>query len=226
MGYHDTEGLPLLAQRLEPGMGGAMRLNRTPALGGVALRGLLLIAAPALASEGSEQPTLFTGDLGNIIWSLITFVAVLVVLGKFAWGPILRALQKREDFIRDSLEQAKQDREQAEARLAEYTEKLNAARTEGTAIVQEARRDAEEVKRRIEEDAKAEGARMIERAKREIGLATDTAIKELYSLTAQLSTDVASRIIRKELNAKEHERLISESIEELRATARNGNGKG
>ncbi len=203
-----------------------MTLNRIKTACGVALVGLLLIVAPALGSEGAEQPTLFTGDLGNIIWSLLTFFAVLVVLGKFAWGPILRALQKREDFIRDSLEQARQDRQQAEARLGEYTDKLNAASVEGIAIVQEARHDAEEVKRKIEEDAKAEGAAMIERAKREIGLATDTAVKELYSLTARLSTEVASRIISKELDSREHERLITESIKEFQAAGRNGNGKG
>ena len=54
------------------------------------------------AGEAADKPTLFTGDLGNIIWSLVTFVAVLIVLGKFAWKPILGALQQREDFIRDS----------------------------------------------------------------------------------------------------------------------------
>lgn len=226
MDYHDANGLPPPTRRSVRETGGAMTVNRIKTTCGVALVGLLLIVAPAVGSEGAEQPTLFTGDLGNIIWSLLTFIAVLVVLGKFAWGPILRALQKREDFIRDSLEQARQDRQQAEARLGEYTDKLNAARVERTAIVQEARRDAEEVKRKIEEDAKAEGAAMIERAKREIGLATDTAVKELYSLTARLSTEVASRIISKELDPREHERLITESIEELQAAGRNGNGKG
>jgi len=186
---------------------------------------LLSTVSQASAAESGEHPTLFTGDLGNIIWSLLTFVVVLAVLGKFAWGPILRALQKREDFIRDSLDQAKKDRQDAQARLGEYTEKLDSARAEGTAIVQEARRGAEDVKRKIEEEARAEGAAMVERAKREIGVATDTAIKELYSLTARLSTDVASRIIRKELDPKEHQRLIAESIEELQMLSHDGRDK-
>lgn len=202
-----------------------MRLDRTRRLLGAALGILLLTVSQASAAENGEHPTLFTGDLGNIIWSLLTFVVVLAVLGKFAWGPILRALQKREDFIRNSLDQAKKDRQDAQARLGEYTEKLDAARAEGTAIVQEARRGAEEVKRKIEEDARAEGAAMVERAKREIGVATDTAIKELYSVTARLSTDVASRIIRKELDPKEHQRLIAESIEELQMLSHNGRDK-
>jgi len=141
-----------------------------------------------------------------------------VVLGKFAWGPILSALQKREAFIRDSLAQAKKDREQAERQMKEYTEKLLAARAEATAIVDEGRRDAEVLKRKIENDAKAEAQAALDRAKREIEIAKDSAVKELYGLGAKLATDVASKIIRKELNAAEHERLVQESITELEKT--------
>jgi len=172
-------------------------------------------AATAFAAGDGEGPNLFTGDLGNIFWSLLTFVIVLVLLGKFAWGPILGTLQKREDFIRSSLEQAKQDREKAEATLKDYTAKLETARSEATAIVDEGRRDAEVVKHGIEENAKKEADAIIERAKREIGIATDTAVKELYGLTGRLATEVASRVIRKELDASAHEQLISDSLEEL-----------
>jgi len=177
--------------------------------------------APALGSEDGEKPTLFTGDLGNIVWSLLTFVVVLLVLGRFAWRPLLGALQKREDFIRDSLQKAKEDREAAEVRLKEYADKLSTARAEATAIVEEGRRDAEVVKRQVEEHARAEAAAMIERGKREIAIATDTAVKELYTLSARLATDVASRVIRKEVDAKQHERLLRESIDELSKAYRN-----
>ncbi len=175
--------------------------------------------ASAAGGEGAGNP--FAGDIGNALWTLVVFVLVVFVLGKFAWGPILQALQKREDFIRDSLAQARKDREEAEKRLKEYGEKLAAARAEATALVDEGRRDADAVKRKIEEDARAEAARMVERAKREIGIATDTAVKELYDLSARLATDVAARVIRKELNAAEHTRLITESIDELRKASRN-----
>jgi len=176
---------------------------------------MLAIARTLLASEGGDPPTLFTGDLGNVIWSLLTFFAVLVVLGKFAWKPILGALQKREEFIRDSLAHAKRDRDEAERRLKEYGDKIVAARSEATAIVEEGRRDAEVVKRRIEDEAKSEAKAIIERGKREIAIATDTAVKELYTLSGKLATEVAGRILRKELNPREHERLITESINEL-----------
>ena len=181
----------------------------------------LLVPATVLGSEGGASPNLFTGDLGNVFWSLLTFVAVLAVLGKFAWGPILAALQKREYFIRESLAQAKQDREEAERKLKEYTIHIEAARTEACAIVDEGRRDAEVLKRKLEEIAKAEAQATIERATREIGIAKETAVKELYGLSGKLATEMASRIIRKELNPREHERLIAEAIDDLEKVGRN-----
>lgn len=184
-----------------------------------ALITLVLMAAPAMAAEAghgeaaADSP--FAGDLGNAIWTLIIFALVLVVLGKYAWGPILSNLQARENFILESLEKAKKEREEAEARLRAYEEKLAAARAEASAIVDEGRRDADAVKRHIEEQTRHEADQMIARARREIQIATDTATKELYTLSARLATDMASRIIRKELTPQDHERLIAESISAL-----------
>src|SRR4028119_282680 len=160
-----------------------------------AIATLVLTAAPALAAEeghgraGANANTPFAGDIGNALWTVVIFVLVLVVLGKYAWGPILSNLQARETFIVDSLEKAKKDRDAAEARLREYEERLASARAEASAIVDEGRRDADVVKRRIEEDARKEADRMIERARREIQIATDTATKEHHTLPAPPATE-------------------------------------
>lgn len=188
----------------------------------------LALAAPAFAAEaaegghGGDASNPFAGDVGNALWTLVVFLAVVIVLGKFAWGPILGALQKREDFIRQSLEQAKREREEAEARLKEYVDKLNAARAEATAIVDEGRRDAEATKRRIEEEARSEAEKILARGKREIEIATETAVHQIYSLAARLSTDAAARILKRELNPQDHERLIAQSIEDLGRAERPG----
>jgi F-type H+-transporting ATPase subunit b len=179
---------------------------------------LMAAAVPAMAAEAAEahseaSPGIFSGDVGNLFWTLAIFVLVLVVLGKFAWGPLLSNLQARESFIHDALATAKRDRDQAEARLREYEERLASARAEATAIVDEGRRDAEVVKRRIEEAAKVEADKMIDRARREIHLATVTATRELYDLSAKLATDLAARVLGREMTAKDHERLISEAID-------------
>lgn len=184
-----------------------------------------MASARACAAGEAEQgsPSIFTGDLGNVFWTLVTFLGVVLVLGKFAWPPILTALQQREEFIRDSLQQAKTDRESAEARLKEYEQRLQTAREEASGIVEEGRRDAEVVKRELEATARQEAGAMIERAKREIGIARDTAVRDLYDLSGELATNIASRIIRKEVDPAAHERLIAESIDELAKLG--GNGK-
>lgn len=171
-------------------------------------------ASPAFAAGGGEE-NIFSGNLGNAVWTLLVFGAVLAVLGKYAWGPLLDALQKREQFIRDSLLEAKRDRQDAEARLQEYGSKLDEARAEATAIVEEGRRDAEAVKARIEEETREESDKMLDRAKREIDLAKNSAIKELYTSSAVLATDMASRILQKELSADEREKLVVRSLDEL-----------
>lgn len=181
-------------------------------------------ASPALAAGDGGAGSPFAGDIGNALWTLVIFIIVVVVLGKFAWGPILNALKQREQFIHDSLAQARKDREDAEARLREYEKKLTAAHAEATAIVDEGRRDADALRRKIEENARSEAEAIVARARREIAVATDTAIKELYDVSGKLATEIASRMIRKELDPKAHERLIAESIEEL-AQAVKGNGR-
>jgi F-type H+-transporting ATPase subunit b len=187
----------------------------------------LMIAAPALAAEAEHEAgaDIFSGDVGNAVWTLLIFGLVVFVLGKFAWGPILNTLQTRESFIREALEKAKHDRESAEARLKEYEAKLAASRAEATAIVEEGRRDADVVKRRIEATAKEEADKMIERAKREIHIATDTATKELYTLSAKLATQLAARVIGRELNPQDHQRLISEAIAGIEGSGIDGAGR-
>jgi F-type H+-transporting ATPase subunit b len=186
----------------------------------VSLALAVLAAVPALAQEaehGSGPNNPFAGNIGNALWTVVIFGLVVFVLGKFAWGPILNTLQARETFIREALETAKRDRDEAELRRKEYEDRLAQARAEASAIVDEGRRDAMIVKQRIEENAKQEGDRMIERAKREIQIATETATKELYQLSTRLATEMAGKVIGRELTPQDHERLIAESLDGLNA---------
>ena len=185
----------------------------------ISLVSLALMAAPALAQEaehgGGEASSPFAGDIGNALWTLVIFALVVFVLGKFAWGPILNTLQARETFIREALETAKRDRDEAELRRKEYEDRLAQARAEATAIVDEGRRDALVTKQRIEEEAQREADKRLERAKREIQIATETATKELYQLSTRLATEMAGKVIGRELTPQDHERLIAESLDGL-----------
>jgi F-type H+-transporting ATPase subunit b len=181
---------------------------------------LALAAGPVLAAEGGHEGgsvSPFAGDLGNVIWTLVIFFLLLFVLGKYAWGPILSGLQARESFIREALEKADRDRKESAAKLQEYVDKINASRAEASAIVEEGKRDADALKRKIEEDAKAEAMAIIARGKREIEIATDTAIKDLYARSTQLATAIASGILGREIQAKDHEALVADTIARLSA---------
>jgi F-type H+-transporting ATPase subunit b len=170
----------------------------------------------ALGSEGGEsEPSLFGGDFVISICTLIIFGLVVLLLARFAWGPLLSGLQKREKFIRESLESARRDREEAEARLREYEERLQKARDEATALVEEGRRDADVVKRRIEEEARASADATIERAKREIGVARDTALRDLYQQSADLAMHMAGTVLKRQLSPEDHQRLVDDALADL-----------
>jgi F-type H+-transporting ATPase subunit b len=169
-----------------------------------------------LASGGesgeSERPALLTFDPGVAIWTILVFLALLIILRATAWNPLLKALQDRETFIQDSIDSAKAQRDDAQRLLARYQAQLDRARVEATAIVDEGRRDAEVVRRRIQDETRQEADALLARARREIRLATDAALKELHDQTAELAVQVAERVISKELSPQEHNRLVNESL--------------
>ena len=179
-----------------------------------------VLAGPVLAADdhGEADVSLF-GDFsffGQALWTLVIFVLVLVVLGKFAWGPLLKVLQNREAFIRDSLASAKKDRDEAEARLTEYKEQLANARAEASAIVEEGRRDAEVTARGVLDEGRKAARAEQDRAVREIQIARDTALKDLYEQSAQLATDMAGSVLKREVSVADHERLITDTLSQLR----------
>ncbi|HOJ54713.1 MAG TPA: F0F1 ATP synthase subunit B, partial [Phycisphaerae bacterium] len=141
----------------------------------------------------------------------------------FAWNPLLKALQNREKYIRESLESARRDREESERRLREYEARIAKAHEEAMAIVEEGRRDAESVKRRIEEEARKSADALIERARREIGIARDSALKDLYEQSAHLAVNLAGSVLRRELSPDDQQRLIGDALTELQ-NRRNGSG--
>jgi F-type H+-transporting ATPase subunit b len=185
-----------------------------------------MLASTALAAEaehGGDEANLFAGDLGNAIFTLIIFLLVLFVLARFAWNPLLKALQNRERYIRESLESARRDREESERRLREYETRIARAHEEALAIIEEGRRDAESVKRRIEEEARKNADALIERARREIGIARDSALKDLYEQSAQLAITMAGSVLRRQISPEDQERLIGDALSELQSR---GNGIG
>ena len=178
----------------------------------------LLAAVPA-AALAAEEPagglSPFAGNIGNALWTLVVFVLVVVVLGKFAWGPILEQLRARETFIHDALSAAKQQRDAADASMKEYTEKLRAARVEADQIVQRSRADAERLREEMKEKARAEADAIVKNAERQIQLETSRALQQIRSEAVDLSVMIASKLIQRNLTKEDNERLIEEALSQV-----------
>lgn len=180
---------------------------------------LAICPSLALASGGGgahAEPSIWEGGWHNVIWTLAIFVLIVIILGKFAWNPILGVLQQREDFIRDSIENAKKEREESQKLLEQYTQQINRAREEASAITDEGRRDGEEVRRRIESEARSEADAIVKRAKREIQIAHQDAVNDIYDQTAELASRMAGRVLEREVSAADHEQLVSSALEEFK----------
>ncbi len=154
---------------------------------------------------------------GLMVWTIITFLVLLVVLWMFAWKPLLAALERRESLIRDSVESAQKLKDEAQKLMEQYQSQLQKAREDARAIVDEGRRDGEVLKKEITEKAHAEANERIEHAKREISLATDAALDTIHKRAVELSVDMASKVIKRSLSAKDHQELIRGALQEIEA---------
>ena len=176
---------------------------------------LALTALPVHAAEEAEALSPFAGNIGNAIWTLAIFVIVVIVLGKFAWGPVLGLLQQREEFIHRALADAKRDRDAAEASLKEYAAKLQSAHAEAAALVEDARRDGERLREEIRQRAKGEADKMVTNAQRQIELETGRALEQIRREAVDLSVMIASKIIQRNLTKEDNERLIDEALKQV-----------
>lgn len=183
---------------------------------------IALLALAAMPLQAAEETTLspFAGNVGNALWTLIIFLLVVVILGKFAWGPILSLLKQREDFIHKSLSDAKRDRDEAEARLKEYGARLQSAQAEAVGIIEEARRDAERLRQELRERARSEADTMIKNAERQIELQTTRAVQQLRQEAVELSVTIASKILQRNISKEDNEKLIADALRQIEATSR------
>jgi F-type H+-transporting ATPase subunit b len=175
------------------------------------------LASPCLAAEGhgEEQPSLLSVNVVVSIATIVTFLLLLVILTKTAWKPILTGLQAREKGIRDQIEGAEKANAAAKALLSEYEQRLAHATDEARAIVEEGRRDAQAVRGKIEAEARAAAADERDRAVRDIDLARQKALKDIYDEVARVATEVAGRIVQREIRPEDHKKLVEQGLSQL-----------
>jgi len=156
-------------------------------------------------------------DPGLFIWTILTFLVLLWALAKFAWRPLLAALEERQQTIRKSLDDAKQ----AQVELARLQEEsaaiIAAARSEAQAIVAKSRAAAETVREDVKQKARTEAEALVAGARRQIQQETAQAVQQVRREAVDLSLTVASKLIKKNLTPEDNAALIQESINQISA---------
>jgi F-type H+-transporting ATPase subunit b len=150
---------------------------------------------------------------GLLIWTIITFIALVFVLRKVAWKPLLTALEQRESTIRTALDDAQLARREAQNILAENQRILAEANRESLRLIEQGRVEAERLRATMSEQSRQEAQRLIEEARREIVRERQLAIQELKSTAADLALQAATRLLHRSVTDDDHRRLVMEFLD-------------
>lgn len=174
-------------------------------------------AEPAHGDDAHAEQSVMSFDLFQFFMAIVVFGLAFFILSKTAWPKILGGLEARDAKITGDLADAERAREQAEASLAQYEKALAEARTEAARIVEEARTNQQKLAAELKAKTESELASMRDSAKRDIASAKSAAINELHSHVADLATDIAGKILKRELSADDQRSLVDESLNQLAA---------
>jgi F-type H+-transporting ATPase subunit b len=159
------------------------------------------------------------------VWVLVIFIVLLAVLYPTAWKNVLAGLKAREDRIRKDIADAEAARDRAEATLKEYNAQLATAETRVRDMLAKATTDGEAIAATIRTRAQQEAEETRERAMRDIDAARDQAVNQIHEQAAVLATNVAEKILRRNLNPDDQRDLVAQSLDQLQ-TIGAGNGRG
>ena len=155
-------------------------------------------------------------DPGLFIWTIVTFLLLLTLLAKFAWRPLLQALEARQEAIRKSLDDAQHARQELERINQDSQRILSEARVEADAIVSRSRSDADRLRGELREQARSEAATIVKNAERQIQLETERARQTIRREAADLSVLIAEKLLRRNITKEDNEKLISEALSQIR----------
>ncbi len=197
------------------------RLTLTAAL--VACASSVAFAAGGEGDHAASESSggLLSFDLGSYVWKIIIFTLFMIVLAKFVWPPILNGLKAREAKLRNDFQTAEDASKEAQTTLAEYKQQLAEAQKEAQRIIDESRSQAQQVGAQLKAQAEADAVALRDRNAAEIQAAKEQAIAEVYSQTAEIATQVASKILAKEISAADQQTLVNQSLQELGELNRN-----
>lgn len=181
---------------------------------------LLLAVLPgaAFAAEGGGTTPLFTVNLGTTVWTTLVFFALLGILWRFAWGPILAAVDAREKAIQGALDEAAARQVEAQKLLEEHRQQLADARRQAGEFLAEGKAAGEKVRREIEEKARVEAQAIVDRARAEIERERDAALDTLRKESVELALAAASRLMNETMDQARDRRIVEGFLDEVDAS--------
>ena len=153
---------------------------------------------------------------GLFIWTILVFVVLLTLLKKFAWGPLLAALEERQEGIRKSLDDAAQARKELEQVQEESNRIVAKARADADAIIAAGRADALKLQEELRAKARLEAEGIVKNAEREIQQQTSQSLAQIREEAVDLSLSIASKLIQRNLSKKDNETLIQDTLKQIR----------
>ena len=153
-------------------------------------------------------------DPGLFIWTILTFLVLVALLARFAWRPLLEALERRQATIAQSLDDAQRARQELERLQRESVQMMAAARNEAEAIIARSRSDAEALREELKQKARSEAATIVKNAELQIQLETARAIQQIRHEAVDLSVAIASKILRRQVSREDNEALIQEALKQ------------
>lgn len=187
----------------------------------LALPGMALAAETAHAAASHDAPANpMSFEIVPFISTLVVFGVAAFVLGKYVWPKIIAGLRDRERKISGEIESAEKARKQAADALAQYERSLADARAEAAAMLDRTRADQQRLALELKAKADAELSALRDAATRDIETAKKEAIGELYAQAATLASEIAAKVLKREINAEDHRRLIDDSLGELESAGR------
>jgi F-type H+-transporting ATPase subunit b len=182
---------------------------------------LTLVPTAAWAQGGGAEGGggLYDINTGLSAWTLIVFVLLVVILGKFAWGPILKNVESREKSIQSAIDEAARRNAEAAKLLDEHKAQLADARRQANELIAEGRTAGEGVRKSIEEKARTEAQLIVERARQEIERERDAAIAALRKESVDLALAAAAKLMQQNLDSSKDRQLVERYLSDLSADA-------
>ncbi|MBI1354846.1 MAG: F0F1 ATP synthase subunit B [Acidobacteria bacterium] len=160
------------------------------------------------------QNPLLQFEPGLMIWTIVVFFFTLLVLRKIAWGPLLKALDEREQRIQDALSQAEKANKEAEAAIAKAREESAAALRKSEETLKQAKLEGQQLRERMVEEAKAESQKVVDQGLRRVEAEQRAALQQVRREAADLAVQAAAKLIRSSMNADEQRRLVEDFLRE------------